>query len=342
MPKNRLKYFIFLFLSCCLISHQGYTQKKTISSPDSRFKFILSYKDSLTYRVTYKGHEIIQNSPIALELSDRVLGITPRLKHSQIRQVNQQITPLYGKNKTLSERYHELRLDFEGDYALIIRAYDEGVAYRFVTDIDSEVIVKNEKAIFRIDEQSGVVFPEALSLSVWEVSYIDYASSSGIADQKRAITPVLFTHPAGIRTVIAESDVRDYPGMYLTKNKGHFQGTFAAYPDSVAMGSWCNFVAVVQTRQNYIARTSGKREFPWRIIMATDDDKTLLNNELVYKLATPQRITDTDWIKPGKAAWEWWHDAMLPGSDLPSGMNNRNTALYKHYIDFAAGRTFSI
>lgn len=108
----------------------------------------------------------------------------------------------------------------------------------------------------------------------------------GIADQKRAITPVLFTHPAGIRTVIAESDVRDYPGMYLTKNKGHFQGTFAAYPDSVAMGSWCNFVAVVQTRQNYIARTSGKREFPWRIIMATDDDKTLLNNELVYKLAT--------------------------------------------------------
>lgn len=139
-------------------------------------------------------------------------------------------------------------------------------------------------------------FPEALSLSVWEVSYIDYASSSGIADQKRAITPVLFTHPAGIRTVIAESDVRDYPGMYLTKNKGHFQGTFAAYPDSVAMGSWCNFVAVVQTRQNYIARTSGKREFPWRIIMATDDDKTLLNNELVYKLATPQRITDTDWI----------------------------------------------
>lgn len=160
MPKNRLKYFIFLFLSCCLISHQGYTQKKTISSPDSRFKFILSYKDSLTYRVTYKGHEIIQNSPIALELSDRVLGITPRLKHSQIRQVNQQITPLYGKNKTLSERYHELRLDFEGDYALIIRAYDEGVAYRFVTDIDSEVIVKNEKAIFRIDEQSGVVFPE--------------------------------------------------------------------------------------------------------------------------------------------------------------------------------------
>ena len=336
MPKNRLKYFIFLFLSCCLISHQGYTQKKTISSPDSRFKFILSYKDSLTYRVTYKGHEIIQNSPIALELSDRVLGITPRLKHSQIRQVNQQITPLYGKNKTLSERYHELRLDFEGDYALIIRAYDEGVAYRFVTDIDSEVIVKNEKAIFRIDEQSGVVFPEALSLSVWEVSYIDYASSSGIADQKRAITPVLFTHPAGIRTVIAESDVRDYPGMYLTKNKGHFQGTFAAYPDSVAMGSWCNFVAVVQTRQKYIARTSGKREFPWRIIMATDDDKTLLNNELVYKLATPQRITDTDWIKPGKAAWEWWHDAMLPGSDLPSGMNNRNTALYKHYIDFAA------
>lgn len=336
MPKSIWKYRFFLTLTCCFILHSGYSQKITIHSPDSHFKFILSYKDSLMYRVYYKGHEIIHPSPIALELSDRILGIRPQLLNKHSRRVDEQITPLYGKNKTLTEQYNELRLDFKGDYALIIRAYNEGVAYRFVSNIDSEIIIKNEKAVFKVDKQSAALFPEALSLTVWEVSYTDYTSVSGIDDQKRAVTPVLFTTPNGIRTVIAESDVRDYPGMYLTKQKDYFQGTFAPYPDSVAMGSWCNFVAVVQTRKDYIARTSGKRKFPWRIIMATDDDKTLLNNELIYKLATPQLLTEVEWIKPGKATWEWWHDALLPEADLPSGMNNRNTALYKHYIDFAA------
>ena len=93
---------------------------------------------------------------------------------------------------------------------------------------------------------------------------------------------------------------------------------------------------MVQRRRDYIAKTDGKKEFPWRVIIATEDDKELLTNELVYKLATPQVLTDVSWIKPGKAAWEWWHDAMLPEADIPSGMANRNTALYKHYIDFAA------
>lgn len=102
------------------------------------------------------------------------------------------------------------------------------------------------------------------------------------------------------------------------------------------MGSWGNFVSVVQSRKDYIAKTSGDRSFPWRVFIVTDDDKSLLTNELTYKLAEPQRIKDVTWIKAGKAAWEWWHDAELPGANIPSGMANRNTDLYKHYVDFAA------
>jgi alpha-glucosidase len=124
--------------------------------------------------------------------------------------------------------------------------------------------------------------------------------------------------------------------MYVQKQNGKMVGNWAKYPAVIEMGSWGNFVAQVKKTENFIAKTEGSRAFPWRVIIATDDDKELLNNQLVYKLATPQKLTNTAWIRPGKATWEWWHDAMLPGATIPSGMGSRNTALYKYYIDFAA------
>lgn len=114
------------------------------------------------------------------------------------------------------------------------------------------------------------------------------------------------------------------------------QGLWANYPAQTKMGSWGDFVSVVTERAPYIAFTNGTRKFPWRIVIATNDDKSLLVNNIVYKLATPQQITNTAWIKPGKAAWEWWHDALLPGATIPSGMDNRSTELYNYYVDFAA------
>jgi alpha-glucosidase len=328
---------IIFFLGTLLFAVNGNSREKTeISSPDANLKIALVCNDSLTYSVFYKGVEIIKSSAIALSLTDQILGRFPEIIKKQSRTTNESIKPLYGKSETLVDHYNEVRLDFKGNYALIIRAYNDAVCYRFVTSIDANIVVKNEKATFNLTGNPSVIFPETNTYTSWEVSYINYQSTSAIADRKKAITPVLFSFQNGTKVVIAESDVRDYPGMYLTKDKDHFLGTFAQYPDSVAMGSWGNFVSVVQRRGDYIAKTSGKREYPWRVIIITDDDKTLLTNEIIYQLAKPQEITDASWIKPGKATWEWWHDAMLPGSDIPSGMDNRNTALYKYYIDFAA------
>jgi len=182
-----------------------------------------------------------------------------------------------------------------------------------------------------------VILPETDNYTSWELMYVDYASHTSIRDNKRSITPILLNRKDGVKVVINESDVRNYPGMYLVKNRQGFTGDFALYPDSVSLGSWGNFVSVVMSRKDYIAEVDGYNTFPWRIVSATDDDRQLLTNELVYKLATPLQIGgDVSWIKPGKAVWEWWHDAMLPDAPIPSGMENRNTVLYKYYIDFAA------
>lgn len=313
----------------------AHSRRTEVVSPDRRFRMQLLCGDSLECRVTYDGHLLVDRSRIGLEI-DRIPEGRPVIERIRHRSIDTLLHPLYGKNAILREQCNEVRIDFQGGWSLLMRAYDEGVAYRFRTELPGKITVQNEYARFNLPDDPGVLFPETSAWNAWELAYVDYRSLSAVLDGKRAITPLLLSRPDGIRVVIAESDVRDYPGMYLVKRPGALESRFAAFPDSVSMGSWGNFVSVVRSRKKHIAETSGTRDFPWRIIMATDDDRTLLNNELIYKLASPQAPGDFSWVRPGKAAWEWWHDAMLPGASIPSGMKNRNTALYKHYVDFAA------
>jgi alpha-glucosidase len=337
MQLLKIQLTISLLLACIIAKGLEIKQEKVdIYSPDSKLKLTVQCDDSLSYSVSFKGVQIITPSAIGIVLTNKFLGKSPRVVGKKSRLVNDTIRPLYGKFDLILDSYNETRLDFEGDYSLVFRTYNDAVTYRFVTNINSGITVENEKATFNVAGTPSVIFPETNTFTSWEVSYINYQSPSAIVDLKRALTPLAFSYQDGTKVIIAESDVLDYPGMYITKEKNHFKATFAQYPDSIALGSWGNFVSVVQRRSPYIARCFGKREFPWRVIIVTDDDKTLLTNEIIYKLSKPQAISDASWIKPGKATWEWWHDAMLPGEDTPSGMDNRNTRLYKRYIDFAA------
>ncbi|NDV81788.1 glycoside hydrolase family 97 protein [Bacteroides sp. 51] len=336
-----MSYFSKLLIgafSLCLVfltSCNPAEREVQITSPDSQLQMTVQLQDSLLYSVSYKGKEIVQPSFICMNLTGQTLGVSPKIKKIQKNTVNETITPLYGKFATLQDHYNETILTFEDGYSLILRAYNEGLAYRFVTDLEGEVIVENELMQVNLTGNPAAQYPETNNWTSWELAYAEYETVSAIDKDKKAITPVLFSYPDNTKLVVAEADVLSYPGMYLVKGDAGFHSAYAQYPDSTALGSW-GFVSVVQRTRDYIAKTEGKRNYPWRVFILTDDDKTLLTNEIIYKLSEPQRIQNTSWIKPGKAVWEWWHDAMLPGANIPSGMGNRNTALYKFYIDFAA------
>ena len=307
------------------VSAEAFTKDKTyqLSSPDKTLKVKLNVGDSITYSISYKRSNVILPSVIAMVLQNKTLG-----KAAVVKEIH----------SLKSEAFNELAVHFfDEDYSLIFRAYNEGIAYRFVTNIRDSIQVINEKATFNMAGSPAAIVQETDNYTSWEGPYLKYASIAEISEGKRATTPALFDYKDnGIKVVIAESDLFDYPGMYIQKQGAGYQGDWANYPTKTEMGSWGNFISVVKQRAAFLAKTNGKRYFPWRIIMATDDDKDLLNNHLVRKLARPSLVKDTDWIKPGKAAWEWWHDAMLPGANIPSGMANRNTALYNYYVDFAA------
>ncbi|MCF0069346.1 glycoside hydrolase family 97 protein [Dyadobacter sp. CY261] len=335
---------------------QSAMQKFDLESPLKKLKIDITVQDSVTYAVTLGGKAILLPSAIAMDFGQVKAGNNAVVSTTRKNNARGEITLPYGQSAKLRNDYNELEIQFKNYYSITFRAYDEGIAYRFSTDFTEPVKVVSELATFRLAGDPEAVFPESDVFTSWEVPYIKYKSVSAMAEGKKAISPALFGQPGGAKIVIAESDLLDYPGMYLQKNQGTIRGTWAPYPAKTGMGSWGNFVSVVKERKDYLAETGGKRSYPWRIIIATEQEKELLTNQLVYKLAapgvatpgvatpgvvtpgvvTPGTIQDFSWVKPGKAAWEWWHDAMLPGSETPSGMKNRGTALYKRYIDFAA------
>lgn len=313
----------------------------TLASPNGKLQLNVMINDSITYSVSLKGQTVIAPSVISMTLENQVLGKSANIRKAREHTSRGRIKPLYGKEAVLDNAFNELLIDFRGNYTIAFRAYDEGLAYRFITHIADTVKVLAERADFNLPGAPLVIFPETDNFTSWEVPYITYNAPALIPDGKKAITPTLFSYPeSGVKVVIAESDLLDYPGMYVAKDNGKMTGLWSRYPLRTVMGSWGDFVSVVKDRSDFIAKTYGERSFPWRVIIAADDDKTLLNNQLVYKLATPSKISNTSWIKPGKAAWEWWHDALLPGAAIPSGMPNRNTALYNYYVDFAAENHF--
>jgi alpha-glucosidase len=309
-------------------------------SPDKKLVLAVEYGSQLRYKLLYKGIAVTDSSSVGMLLSTgEKWGFGDKVIKKSTRGVSDVVKPLMGNFEKISDCYNELTLTFKLGYTVHFRLYNEGMAYRFEGNHSAKdsITIKSETANFRLMDNPSAIFPETANFTAWELSHVLYKSISEIENGKYSITPVLFQNSKQqIKVVIAEADVHDYPGMYIRKGQTGLAGFWAQHPSKIEMGSWGNFVTVVKERDNFVAKTGGNHVFPWRILIVADDDRQLLTNNMVYLLSEPQQIKNTDWIKPGKATWEWWHCAMLEKAPFPSGPKNLSTQLYKYYIDFAS------
>ena len=157
---------------------------------------------------------------------------------------------------------------------------------------------------------------------------------SQLKTEKLAFLPVLVEADHGVKICVTEADLENYPGMYVNRTEGHaLRGVFAKYPKEVRQEGHNKLQLFVKSRDNYLVKATAKQQFPWRIINVSTDDRQLLDNDMVYRLASPSRISSTEWIKPGKVAWDWWNDWGLYKVPFKAGVN---TQTYKAYIDFAS------
>ncbi len=307
-----------------------------VSSPDGQNVIKIEIGETVTYSVSHHGQQILAPSPISMTLDGGlVLAQKPQVKDVRKAQINQTITPVVKhKRASILDNGNELTIDFQGDYSLIFRAYNDGVAYRFTTRLNRDVKVFKEQATFAFPTDYPGYLPITKTLMMsFEKPYVHQPISKLAADDM-VYLPIALEAANGVRIAITESALEDYAGMFLKKASGQpntLEGIFANFPlqEKQRRDRYMD----VTERADYIATTKGTREFPWRLMIIADRDGALIESDLVYRLADPPRLQDTSWIRPGKVAWDWWNALNVYGVDFASGVNNPT---YKYYIDFAA------
>ncbi len=327
---------LLLFLLCAsvFIGRGAAQSSYELGSPDGRVQIRIRTLEQIRYDIVLKGRAVLENSTLSLDVEHKKLGLQPTVIDSKPRSSDQFIEPVVRqKFAKIRDRYNELRLDMEGGYALVFRAYNEGAAYRFETSMPQEKVkIYSEEANFNFPANFVVYYPQEDSFfSHNERKYLPQHLSE-IAAASLATLPAVVDVGEGAKVAIAESDVESYPGLWLKGTGGNgLAATFPPYPQKESLTGDRDYKVVESA--DYIAVTAGKRTFPWRVIGIADRDGDLLTNQIVYLLQKPSQVQDTSWIKPGKVAWDWWNANNVYGVEFKAGIN---TETYKYYIDFAA------
>ncbi|MDU1906030.1 MAG: glycoside hydrolase family 97 protein [Dysgonomonas sp.] len=343
MKKNDVAFLLLLCLSVCCSLTVTAQKQFTLKAPDGKLAAKIDVGATIEYSVSHNGDLMLDKSVISMILNDGTYyGRDVRLSGSSTRTVSTTIEAEIYKRKKIADNYNELTLQFKG-YNVVFRAYNDGIAYRFVSASKKPFIVADEQAEFNFpaDYKAFINYAnksETRSLenqfsNSFEQPYY-YNLLSEWNKKRLGINPLVVEGVNGKKVCIAEADLMNYPGMFLYPgDKGNsLKGIFAPYPKNVEQGGHNNLQMLVRSRENYIAKFDGATSFPWRIIIVSENDADLADSDMVYKLATPAQ-GDYSWVKPGKVAWDWWNDWNLYNVDFETGVNNET---YKYYIDFAS------
>lgn len=315
-----------------------------LRSPDEKLLVTIETGNGISYTLKHDGDLLLDRSEIGMYMTDgTVFGGYLNVKKASTRTVSETIKAIMYKKAEIKDEFNELTLKFK-DFSLIFRAYDDGMAYRFVSHKEEAYNVDYETAQFNFAKDwnmwAAYVCQHTETLeSQYYNSFENQYSYTPISEWNKdrlAFLPLMVEGPKGKKIVVTESDLFDYPGMYLyNKDSGKkLTADFAPYPKEVRQGGHNNLQLEVQNRHPYIARCIGNDKFPWRIVAVSEDDIQMADNDMVYRLARPaDPASNWSWVKPGKVAWDWWNDWNIKGVDFKSGINNDT---YKYYIDFAS------
>jgi alpha-glucosidase len=323
------------FTLLLLYSYTNYGQNFALSSPDQQIEVRITFDQTLSFTATHNGTEVIAPSVIDLNLEGSGWLCQNATYHSNGKRTYQgQVTPVVAqKSSSIEESYNELIIRFKQNFKVHFRAYNDGIAYRFETTQKKDQVVINEKFELNFPGKTMSWFPKEESMiSHYERVYINENLSAFTPDNFCSL-PVLMK-PNGINVLLTEADLFDYPGLFMrgTGDNG-LVADFPKYVETATPMEGSEDRNQIITEANHIARTSGNRTYPWRVMVISDRDEDLIASELVFLLSRENQIKDPSWIQPGQVAWDWYNALNIYGVDFESGINNET---YKYYIDFAA------
>ena len=337
---------LMTFIAAALIAIGAMAAPKTydLVSPDGRLKVEINTGNGICYTLQHDSDVLLEDSYLGLYLTDGTsFGENAKVTGTSRRSVCEIYKTVLYKKAAVEDSFNELTLKFK-NFHIIFRAYDDGMAYRFVSRMKKPFTVKDELASFNFAEDwnmwAAYVCQHTETLeSQYYNSFENQYSYTPVSEwnkDRMAFLPLMVDGPHGKKIVITEADLMNYPGMYLYNGDGgsDIAARFASYPDEVKQGGHNNLQMEVQSRKPFIAECGAAEVFPWRIIAVSENDLQMADNDMVYRLATPaDPESDWSWVKPGKVAWDWWNAWNIRGVDFVSGINNDT---YKYYIDFAS------
>ena len=334
-----------IWLHLCLATFVGLTvngqPKLQLLSPDKTIRVEIKTSGRLSYTVFVDEKKILDESEIDMTLENgRNLSGDMKIIRKNSRRVKEIIVAQVAvSRKNIPDEFNELTIEFASGFSIFFRAYNDGVAYRIRTSFQDSIVVLSEKALFKFMPAAHAYTPivqKREGLDVFHTSFEElypYRNLDSVSVNDYMYSPVLVKTVNDIYVAVTESDLDDYPGLFLQgSGKEILEGAFAAYPleERIVEGEYPEMV--VSKRAGYLAKTKGTRNFPWRTLLIAREDKDLPANDLVYRLASPSTIKDAGWIHPGKCTDEWIIDINLFNVPFRSGIN---TESYKYYIDFA-------
>jgi len=313
----------------------------SVKSPDGKLELAFSDGETVKFSLYSEGKPLLENCAVAMDTDKGVLGKNAAIWGCSRSEHRGEISPVYGMRKKISDVYNEMRLKFD-NFAIVARAYNDAAAYRFATSFKGEMIVKDELLdLAGISAGDKIVCHNVQS----DKTSFEKNWTRGVAGdlrKKANCSLPFFFEKGGKKIAIAESAWLDYPGMRIVWDAAapNPRAKFSRAPRKLGFNDSPNAYFVerggmylVKETEDYIAKTKGMRQFPWRAFIVAENDVDFADNDTVYKLAEPSRVADTSWIKVGTSVWDWWVNWNTEGVDFPLGFNDK---MCKYYIDFAA------
>ena len=326
-----MRILVTLILTCA-----AWAQTQTIASPDSQIQlnFALANGGQLTYDVTFRGKAVITRSNLGLDLQNQpAFGTNLEVVAATPSKISETYTLPASKSNRVRNLCNVLTLDLREasprgrKLTVEARAYDDGVAFRYIVPDQAsvkELRIVNEKTQFVI-AKDATTYPLILRnyRTSWEDNYRT-VPLSGINPDSLIALPLLTELPGVAFLAITEADIDNYSGMYLTHSASNANALEARLSPRIdEPGLAVSGVTPMAT--------------PWRVLMIAAEPGRLIESHIVENLNPPSAIADTSWIKPGKAAWDWWSG---PYDENVSFKPGKNTETMKHYIDFASKAGF--
>lgn len=325
-------FIAILILS--FLSIRSIAQEFLLKSPDGNIKVEVVVSANTIYRVFYGNKLILHGKPIGMSIGKKnKLGYKEYAPKEKSRSVDRTVMPVVStRSSQIPEKYNEISLDFESGLGIDFRCYDNGYAYRLRTAFEREVTINSENMGFELTTDPLVWFPKETSFYSHNERAFIPSTSIQLKKGEKASLPILWKWEKGPFLLYTETDLRDYPGMYLqTDGSGSYEAIHPPHP--AAEFKLFDRFAMASFKNDWIARTNGNRSYPWRVFCLAKDEKSLMMNQMPWLLAQETSMKNTEWIKPGKVAWDWWNALQLDSVGFKPGLN---TQTYKYYIDFAA------